>query len=1196
MARFVLHAFVVPFGFLTVARWCAALCLAVLLGWPMSATPVHAQELSALAVAERQRDYGRLTLQFRDRLDLPPYELTAENGVLRIVFEDAVETQIADATRVLADFVTIARQDPDGRALRFGLARAVRINTMEAGETLFIDFLPSTWQGFPPPLPEEVVARLSQRAEQAAREAAEAERRRLLGELEPEVALRVGVSPTFTRYAFNWNVPFNVAVSQEGAQLSMQFDYDVPIDLNPALIDRAAELEDIAFDRDGASLTITMDVVPGSGLRWFQDELRFIVDLDRETPLDPTQVGEGDVERLLAELAPDSSDVASDATRFSSVGQRSQDVAVPTPAPDVTDASRDLDPDELQSIGLLDGMVMSSPDEAPDAGVPASADLGPEQEDTTVADLPNGRVPEYTPRADTQTQGDVLRVEVRADGDATRLVFPFSQPTAAAAFRRENYVTLAFESAAPFDLRSLRLELAEKVRSIQPLRMGELNIIHLELADSALLSMAPSGDRWVVVLGPTVLDPPSALEVGRGTLPDGKAFAEVEAAGFGSGWRITHPHVGDQLYVVPMVGPARGALARQELVDFEVLPSVHGLVVRPKTDTLVLNAEPNRVVLTQDSGLRLSASGLPLGSFGFSPDERPGFIDLVAYRADGAAGFTQRFEAYQNAIAGAEGAVRSERLLDFSRFLLAFELGQEANGILDIALSEASSLEHDEAFLTLRAAALTMAQRHEEARAIANSHMMDRVVDVKFWALLNEAALGQWPSVNANFDEVAALFDDYPNRLVARARLDGVEAALNVKALDLASERLAQIDPIRLANDEERQRLALLGAQLAMARGRSGDAIDVFDEIRAQASGAMGAQATFLGVEASIIAGQMSQEDALEELENLAVAWRGDDTEVRARRLMGSLYVEMGRYNDALNALKGILVAQPEHRMAADVSDEMQSIFVDLYLNGEADALPAIDALAMFYNFRELTPIGRRGDELVRRLADRLVGIDLLDQAADLLSHQVDNRLTGAAKAQVAADLALIYLMDHRPAEAVNVLQRSRVSQVPMSIERGRRVIEARALSELGRHELALEMLRGLEGSDVAGVRADVLWRAERWIDAGEALERALADRWNDGISLDEAEMQRVLRSAIAYSFADDQYSLNRLRARYDGKMSDGIYASAFDVVTAPIEAQGSAFRDVARSIAGLNTLNRFLSDYRSTFSSQPAMAQAPGA
>ncbi|MFK7791372.1 MAG: tetratricopeptide repeat protein [Devosiaceae bacterium] len=1165
--------------------------------------PVSAQELSAIAVSERERDYGRLTLQFRDRLSLPPYELTAENGVLRIVFEDAVETDISDSTRVLADFVTIARQDPDGRALRFGLARAVRINTMEAGETLFIDFLPSTWQGFPPPLPEEVVSRLAERAQQAAREAAEAERRRLLGELEPEVELRVGSAPTFTRYAFNWNVPFNVAVTQEGASLEMEFDYDVSIDLNPALIDQATELESIEFNRDGASLKVAMDVVPGSGLRWFQDDLRFIVDLDRDEPRGEQDVESDVVDRLLSQINPGSGQPET-STRFSSVGERSDEVLAPDRVDQVSENARDLDPaalvavelDELVSVEMTNPETETVVEDTPVVAGEVFEALAQRPDVVTAPALRTGQSPEISTQLDDATEADITRVEVREDGDTTRIIFPFQQPTPAAAFRRESFVTLVFQSAIPFDLRSLRLELADKVRSIQPTRVGDLNLIHLELEENALISMIASGDRWVMFLGPSVVEPPSGLQLGRGTLPDGRAFAEVIDEGFGRLHRITHPHVGDMLYVVPMLGPTRGALARQDLVEFEVMPSVQGLVLRPKIDALEIEVEPGRVLVAREEGLRLSEVGLSLGSFGFSPDERPGYVDFRAYIADGPGSFKSRNEAYQNAIAAAEGPVRIERLLDFSRFLIAFGMGQEAKGLLDIAQSEAPSLEHDEVYLTLRAAALTLAGRHEDARSIAQSHAMEGVIDARFWGLLNNAALRDWAAVNAEYDEIATIFDGYPAGLVARARLDGIEAALEVQAVDIATDRLSQVDPSRLNDDRLRYRLTLLQAQLDLARGRIDEALTAFDAVRDMADGPLGAQATLLAIEARILAGDLTSEEGLEQLENLAVAWRGDETEVRSRMLLGDLYIEQGRYGDALNALKGVLIAQPEHRLANDVSDEMQSIFVDLFLNGEADRLPAIDALAMFYDFRELTPIGRRGDELVRRLADRLVGIDLLDQAADLLSHQVDNRLTGAAKAQVAADLALVYLMDYRPSEAVAVLQRSRVSQVPMSIERGRRVIEARALSELGRHELALEMLRDLEGTDVAGVRADVLWNAERWVDAGEALERALGERWNDGVPLDEGEMQELLRAAIAFSFADDEYALNRLRARYDAKMSEGIYASAFDVVTAPIEAQGSAFRDVVRGIAGLNTLNRFLSDYRSTFSSQATMQPTPGA
>lgn len=1165
--------------------------------WLAMAGPaiVQAQNLSAIAVAERERDFGRLTLQFRDRLELPAYQIDVENGVMRIVFEEPVETDIRDAVRVLSDFVTITRRDPDGLALRLGLARAVRINTMEAGETLFIDFLPTSWQGFPPPLPEEVVAQLAQRAQQAAREAAEAERRRLLGELEPEVTLRVGQAPTFTRYAFNWNVPFNVSITQTGPELSMQFDYDVPIDLSPALIDQGAELEDIDAVRDGASLAVTMNVVPGSRLRWFEDEQSFIVDIDRAEPLSADDLDSRAIAEALQAVVPGSLGEGSQSGRFESFGGRSDDVVSPDSAPQITEQTGPVDGRTILLQAPQSDMQPAN-DEMADGAVPDFSE--PPVADTTttppVSDMlvasgagDERRAPEVSGLQQEDEPQGMIRVEVRPDGDTTRLIFPFEEATPAAVFRRGSIVTLAFETEVPFDLRSLASELRDIVRNVAPIRFGGLKVLHLDLTGNSLVSVAPSGERWIVTLGSGVVEPPEPIQIGRGTFADGKAYAEIVHEGLSNVYRLQHPSIGDDLLVAPMLPPSRGALSRQDLVEFELLNSAQGIVLRPKVDDFSAEIDGGRLLMTRDQGLVLSELGLSLGSFGFSPDERPGYFDLRAYFGDGARGFEQRFETYHNEITSVEGPVRIERLMDFSRFLLAFGLGQEANGALDMAVSGSPALEHDPTYLAVRAAALTMAGRYEEAKIIVDSHAMTGVADAAFWRLLSDAALRNWPEVNESYDEVSALFDGYPSNLVTQARLGGVEAALELQAIDLATDRLAQIDP-SLARETMRTQLFLLDAQVALATGRIDEALAGFDAIVSSDEGPTAAYANLLSIQTRINNGEMDRGEGLEALENLAVAWRGDNTEVQTRTLMGDLYVADGRYKDALLALKGVVIAQPDHPLANEVSEQMQDVFTDLFLNGEADSLSAIDALSLFYDFRELTPVGRRGDEMVRRLADRLVEIDLLDQAADLLEHQVENRLTGTAKAQIAADLALIYLMDYRPSEAVATLQRTRISQVPMSIERVRRIIEARALSELGRHELALEMLRNIDGSDAAAVRADVLWNAERWQEAGEQIEQTLGQRWNDRVPLDDDEMHQVLRSAIAFSFANDEYALDRLRARFEAKMSDSVFASAFDVVTAPIETHGTAFRDVARSIAGLNTLTRFLSDYRSTFASQP--------
>ncbi len=136
--------------------------------------------------------------------------------------------------------------------------------------------------------------------------------------------------------------------------------------------------------------------------------------------------------------------------------------------------------------------------------------------------------------------------------------------------------------------------------------------------------------------------------------------------------------------------------------------------------------------------------------------------------------------------------------------------------------------------------------------------------------------------------------------------------------------------------------------------------------------------------------------------------------------------------------------------------------------------MPPIEALSLFYDFRELTPIGRRGDEMIRRLADRLVAVDLLDQAAELLQHQVEHRLQGAARAQVATRLAIVHLLNRKPERALQVLKSTRLSDLSNEVRNQRLMLEARAMSDVGRHGLAVDIAQNLKGPEAARLRSDI--------------------------------------------------------------------------------------------------------------------------
>ena len=145
-----------------------------------------------------------------------------------------------------------------------------------------------------------------------------------------------------------------------------------------------------------------------------------------------------------------------------------------------------------------------------------------------------------------------------------------------------------------------------------------------------------------------------------------------------------------------------------------------------------------------------------------------------------------------------------------------------------------------------------------------------------------------------------------------------------------------------------------------------------------------------------------------------------------------------------------------------------------------------VQALALFYDFRELTPIGADGDEMVRRLSRRLIDVDLLDQAAELLKHQVDERLDGVAKAQVATNLDTVYLMDRQPEKALQAIWGSRTTLLPNAMNSERRALEARALMDLGRFDHALEVLDRDQSNPAREVRADIFWKQQKWGEAAQ--------------------------------------------------------------------------------------------------------------
>ena len=67
-----------------------------------------------------------------------------------------------------------------------------------------------------------------------------------------------------------------------------------------------------------------------------------------------------------------------------------------------------------------------------------------------------------------------------------------------------------------------------------------------------------------------------------------------------------------------------------------------------------------------------------------------------------------------------------------------------------------------------------------------------------------------------------------------------------------------------------------------------------------------------------------------------------------------------------------------------------------------------------------------------------------------------------------------------------------------------------------------MEVIANLQGLEVERLRADILWKARRWRDAAEQIEKFYGERWSKFAPLADAERADVLRAAVGYALAED--------------------------------------------------------------------------
>ena len=742
--------------------------------------------------------------------------------------------------------------------------------------------------------------------------------------------------------------------------------------------------------------------------------------------------------------------------------------------------------------------------------------------------------------ADPVPAGGLVRMQADLSGRMLQLKFPWKAPLGAAVFRRGDVIWMVFDARARLDI-SAAPRGSPQFRKIEAVEGKDYSALRITAPPTTLASVEAQGATWVLNLGSAMAGQPQGVTMKRDDA-DGPASLQVQMAGSTGVFWVDDPAAGDRLAVVTALGPAKGLEQRRAMVDSVLLASTQGLAIQPVAEDLAVSADGDLVKIGRPRGLALSPATSQMRRAAPAADlalpaaaALPGLIDFVGWSRTGPGGFMARYEqllaAAQDESAKGKGAAVQARL-GLARFLMGSQLGYEAIGVLNLLGKANPAMLSDAEFRGLRGAARAMTGRYHDAQADFSSPALVTDPASALWRGYVSEKVGDNAGAREQFAKGRSALFQFAPEWKARFARENAEAALALGDLPTARNELTLAAGER-TSAEEADAIRLTQARLAEASGQADQALALYDQAGKSGYGGVAAPALLHAVQLRLASGKIKPQDATAQLDMLRYRWRGDGTELDTVRALGHIFLSQGRYREALETLRSAGHNSPDQPGALAVANDLSTAFRALVLEGQADGMQPIQSLALFFDFKDLTPIGADGDQMVRRLVKRLVDVDLLDQAGDLLKYQVEQRLDGVPKAQVATDLATIELMAHKPEAALEAINSSRTTLLPTVLNAQRRLVEARALIALGRGDHALELLQGDKSPEATDVRAQAAWAQKSWPVAGALLEGQLGDRWKRPEPLSAEEQGRLMRAGVAYSLAGDDAALARLRTRF---------------------------------------------------------------
>ncbi len=781
-------------------------------------------------------------------------------------------------------------------------------------------------------------------------------------------------------------------------------------------------------------------------------------------------------------------------------------------------------------------------------------------------------------------KSDLVSPQMETQSESSiSLSFPWNIPVGLAVFQRGDYLWIVFDHAQTINVDEMAANAAPMVDELIQIPNYQALILRLKLKDNTYYTVRKEGLLWVVDLLNRPFPDEQHKYVQAFTQYDSRRqpYLFVPIPNTGNIVSTLDPEIGDTLIVAPSMDIGVGSEKAYTYPDLDILASYQGIIIVSKTNDIVVNRATTGISIQgYNRGLNIShnleilkrQALLSQEEADISPLTEAGRAELMSLP------FLEAEEQLKNDIAQAPEEQKNKARLELAKYYVMKGLGTNALSIINSIKKTNAPEAQTERLHGLSGVANFLANRYEAAVEDFSYGKLPTINEAVFWRTLSEAAIDYKDEYSAILLSFISLIRDYPDEVKDRIALVGAKIALNAGD-DLSTQNFIDI----LKNSKHPERLVpavhYLTAKKLVLQGSPMSAVNEYKKILPLDSLKYTSLARKEIVSLGLKLNLFPIDKAIAEYERLRYAWGEKNFKLSLLDGLADMYARKKDFSNALRTLQE-LRDYVDYEQKADVENRMVRLFENIYVYNEADNLSALKALALYNDYEWLAAQSSQYNTIVQKLSDRLVAVDLLDRAENLLSNQLKNvPMTPIDRAKTGTRLALVYLFNDKDGEALRLLDDTEHSSIPETLSLQRKIIRAKALSNMSKQQEALNLLKDDYSKNAILLKSEIFWNAGLWGPASDNI-KYLIEKPIPGQPLSEEQIGYILDWATALKKSGKETVIVRLRNKFMPYFKDTKYYSVFNILTGQLEEDKIDINSINKMINDVAAFSNFTKIY----------------